>query len=39
VFIEAGAHDVSTDAVRDAGGCVLLVPTSIKVSEIARVLR
>lgn len=37
--IEAAAHDVSADAMRDAGGCVLLVPSSIKASEIARVLR
>jgi MinD-like ATPase involved in chromosome partitioning or flagellar assembly len=34
--IEAAAHDVSADAVRDAGGCVLLVPSSIKASHPAR---
>jgi septum site-determining protein MinD len=36
--IEAAAHDVSADAVRDAGGCVLLVPSSIKASHAARAL-
>jgi septum site-determining protein MinD len=36
--IEAAAHDVSADAVRDAGGCVLLVPSSIKASHPARAL-
>ena len=37
--IEPAAHDVSADAVRDAGGCVLLVPSRIKASDIARVPR
>ena len=37
--IEAAAHDVSPEAVQAAGGCVLLVPSSIKAGDIARVLR
>jgi MinD-like ATPase involved in chromosome partitioning or flagellar assembly len=37
--IEAAAHDVSPPEVRAAGGLLLLVPSSIKAGEIARVLR
>ena len=37
--IEDAAHDVSPDAVREAGGAVFLVPSSIRAGDIARVLR
>ena len=37
--IENAAYDVTPPPVRDAGGAVYLIPSSIKSGEIARVLR
>lgn len=37
--IEAAAYDVTPPEVAGAGGCIQLIPSSIKPGEIARVLR
>src|SRR5688572_730131 len=37
--IERAAYDVTPAPVRDAGGAIFLIPSSIKPGEIARVLR
>jgi MinD-like ATPase involved in chromosome partitioning or flagellar assembly len=36
--IEAAAHDVTPDQINDRGGKIFLIPSSLKVSEITRVL-